>query len=145
MVTKEILNQYTDLRQEVNEVRGRIAKTEKQIAEIEEDGPVVDKVMGGEGGWQSFRIEGFPHPEYDKKKTLLNARKAILTNLEMEIAQTINQVEKFISTVEDSQMRRIIAFRFIDGKTWSEVARAMGGGNNEDNIKQAFHRFMEKT
>lgn len=108
MVTKEILIQYSDLQEEIKEVRDRIEKTENQIERIEREGAVCDKVMGGDGGLQPFKIEGFPYPEYSRKKTLLYARKATLTGLEMELLETLNQVEEFIASVTDSRMRRII-------------------------------------
>lgn len=143
MVTKEILTQYADLQQECKEVREKIKKLEKQIEKIESDGNVIDKVRGGEGGLQSFKIEGFPYPEYSRKKTLLFARKATLSELEMELLETLNEVETFISSVKDSHMRRIISLRVVDGLSWNKVADKIGGGNTEDSVKKAFYRFME--
>lgn len=145
MISKEILIQYSDLQEEVKEVRERIEKTEKQISRLEEDGNVIDSVCGGNGGIQHFKIEGFPYPEYSRKKTLLYARKATLASLEMELMETLNQVEEFIASVEDSRMRRIITLRFIDNLSWNKVADRIGGNNTEDSVKKAFYRFMENT
>lgn len=142
MVSKEILIQYSDLQQECKEVREKIEKLERQIAKIEADGAVVDKVRGGLGGLQSFKIEGFPYPEYSRKKTLLYARKATLLELEMELLETLNEVEEFIASISDSHIRRIVNLRVIDGLSWNEVARKIGG-NTEDSVKKAFYRFME--
>ena len=136
--------QYGDLQEEVKEVRERISQTEKQIMKIEEEGNVIDTVSGGNGGIQHFKIEGFPYPEYSRKKSLLYARKATLANLELELLETLNQVEEFIASVEDSRMRRIITLRFIDNLSWNKVANHIGGGNTEDSIKKSFYRFMEK-
>ncbi len=144
MVSKEILTQYNDLQEEAKEVRERIERTEKQIARIEEEGRVIDTVSGGPGGIQHFKIEGFPYPEYSRKKSLLYARKSILANLEIELLETLNQVEKFIASVEDSRMRRIITLRVIDNLSWNSVADSIGGGNTEDSVKKSFYRFMEK-
>lgn len=144
MVSKEILTQYNDLLEEAKEVRERISQTEKQIAKIEEAGNVIDTVSGGSGGIQHFKIEGFPYPEYSRKKSLLYARKSILANLELELLETLNQVEKFIASVEDSRMRRIITLRVIDNLSWNSVADRIGGGNTEDSVKKSFYRFMEK-
>lgn len=144
MVSKEILTQYNDLLEEAKEVRERISQTEKQIAKIEEEGKVIDTVSGGPGGIQHFKIEGFPYPEYSRKKSLLYARKSILANLELELLETLNQVEKFIASVEDSRMRRIITLRVIDNLSWNGVADRIGGGNTEDSVKKSFYRFMEK-
>ena len=145
MISKEILIQYSDLQEEVKEVRERIEKTEKQIAKIEDDGNVVDSVRGGDGGIQHFKIEGFPYPEYSRKKTLLYARKATLASLEMELMETLNKVEEFIASVDDSRMRRIITLRFIDNLSWNKVADRIGGNNTEDSVKKSFYRFMENT
>ena len=144
MVSKEILIQYSDLQEEVKEVRERIKKTEKQISRLEEDGNVIDSVCGGNGGIQHYKIEGFPYPEYSRKKTLLYARKATLASLEMELLETLNQVEDFIARVDDSRMRRIITLRFIDNLSWNKVADRIGGNNTEDSVRKAFTRFMEK-
>lgn len=144
MVSKEILIQYSDLQEEIKEVRQRIEQTERQIERIEREKTVCDKVMGGEGGLQSFKIEGFPYPEYSRKKTLLYSRKATLTSLEMELLETLNKAEEFIASVDDSRMRRIINLRFIEGLSWNKVADRIGGGNTEDSIRMAFNRFMEK-
>lgn len=145
MISKEILIQYSDLQEEVKEVRERIERTERQIAKIEEDGKVIDTVSGGNGGIQHFKIEGFPYPEYSRKKTLLYARKATLASLELELMEMLNQVEEFIASVDDSRMRRIITLRFIDNLSWNKVADRIGGNNTEDSVKKAFYRFMENT
>ena len=141
-ISKEILIQYSDLQQECKEVREKIEKLERQIEKIESDGAVVDKVRGGDGGIQSFKIEGFPYPEYSRKKTLLNMRKATLCELEMELLETLNDVEIFIASIKDSHIRRIVNLRVIDNLSWNEVARRIGG-NTEDSVKKAFYRFME--
>lgn len=144
MVSKDILNQYSDLLEEVKETKDRIQKIEKQIERIEREGTVIDKVMGGEGGLEAFKIEGFPYPEYSKKKMLLYSRKSKLERLEMELLENINRVEEFISGIKDSRMRRIISLRYIENLSWNKVADYIGGGNTEGSIKMAFQRFMEK-
>lgn len=144
MVTKEILIQYADLQQEVKEIREKIEKLEMQIGKIEKDGSVIDKVRGGDGGWQSFKIEGFPYPEYSRKRTLLFMRKATLSELEMELLETLNEVEIFISSIKDSHMRRIINLRIVEGLSWNNVARQIGGENTEDSVRKAFDRYMRK-
>ena len=141
-VSKAVLNQYQDLLQEIKETREKFDKIETQIADVEKEGTVKDKVTGGEGGWQHFQIEGFPYPEYSKKKTLLYARKAKLECMEVELMETINAVEEFISSVNDSHIRRIINLRFIEGLSWQGVADKMGS-NTEGSVKMAFQRFME--
>lgn len=159
MVTKEILVQYSDLVEEVKEVKKkidfletRIPKIQERINEIESGELVKDKVRGGIGGLQSFTIEGTPVKEYEERKTelmskklILNKRKSNLEELEFELLQKTNEVEEFIASLDDSRMRRIINLRFIENMTWNEVADNIGGGNTEGSIKMAFQRFMEKS
>ena len=142
-MTKELLAQYIDLKQEEKELKERIVKIQQQIDDIEAEGAVVDKVTGGMGGIQSFRIEGFPIPEYSRKKTLLCLRKANLQELEEKILVDINEIECFIATINDSHIRRIIRMRAVDGMTWNEVADRLGGGNTEDSVRMAYNRFLK--
>lgn len=144
MVTKEVLSQYSDLQEEVKEVRLKIERLEKDISKIEAGEMVIDSVSGGDGGKQHFKIEGIPFPEYSRKKTLLYARKATLQLLEDDLLEKTNEVEEFIASVEDSRMRRIINLRFLENKTWNEVADYIGGENTEDSVRKSFVRFFEK-
>lgn len=144
-VSKEILNQYTNLQKECKEVREKINKLEKQIEKIEDEGAVIDKVRGGEGGLQSFRIEGFPYPEYSRKKTLLFARKAKLSEIELDLLEKVNMVEEYISSLSDSHIRRIISLRVVEGLSWNKIAIKMGGNNTEDSVRMCYNRFIENN
>lgn len=143
MVDKNVLQQYMDLKNEIIDVRRKIADLEKQIANLE-NMTVKDKVKGGEGGLQSFNIEGFPTKEYSRKKTMLYSRKTTLALLEADIDEKILEVEKFMADIGDSRIRRIIDLRYIRNLSWNDVAAKIGGGNTEDTVKKQFYRFMEK-
>ena len=159
MISKSVLKQYIDLQAEAEEIREKISKLEKQIEnisnrikEIEDTKETVkDKVKGGLGGIQGFKIEGIPMREYEKKKSdlmvkklLLNQRKSTLEILEYQIIQQTNDVEEFIASIDDSRMRRIVNLRFIQNLSWNKVADRIGGGNTEDGIRMSFDRFMQK-
>lgn len=159
MVSKSVLKQYIDLKAEADEIKEKISKLEKQIGDIEKrikeieekSETVKDKVMGGLGGIQGFKIEGIPMREYEKrksdlmvKKLLLNQRKSTLEILEYQIIQQTNDVEEFIASIDDSRMRRIVNLRFIQNLSWNKVADRIGGGNTEDGIRMSFDRFMQK-
>lgn len=142
MISKEILIQYSDLQEEVKEVRERIERTESQIEKIEKEGNVIDTVSGGSGGIQHFKIEGFPYPEYSRKKTLLYARKATLVSLELELLETLNQVEEFIASVNNSEMRRILTMRFIDNKNFEQIGKILG--YDRTSISKKIDKFLEE-
>lgn len=144
MVSKEILMQYTDLQQEVKELREQIDRIENQLDKIKEEGSVKDSVKGGSGGIQHFVVEGFPVPSYSKKISMLRERTQKLEQRETKLLETLNQVEEFIESVNDSYIRRIINARVIDGLTWQQVAERLGETNTEGSVKMTFQRFMDK-
>lgn len=157
-ISKNILDQYSDLKKEIEEVQEKIdrldveiPKLEKRLKDIEDGEKVKDKVRGGLGGNESFNIEGIPVKEYERKKTdlftkklLLIQRKSTLEVLKLEIEQKKNDVETFIAGIEDSRMRRIVSMRFMENLSWNQVADRIGGGNTEGSVKMAFQRFMKE-
>lgn len=152
-----MLAQYSDTRKEVKEIQeriekleNRIPKLEKRISEIEDGETVKDKVYGGNGGLQGFVVEGVPLREYTDKKTelkikrmLLSERKEMLGILELELLRQTNEIQRFINSIKDSHVRRIITLRVVDELSWNEVADRMGGMNTEDSVRKAFERFVK--
>jgi hypothetical protein len=144
-LTKEILIQYAELREEVKDLRRKIESLETQIRRMEEEGAVIDCVKGGEGGIQNFKVMGFPYPQYSRKKTLYYSRKAMLETLELDYLESINQVEEFISKVDDARIRRLLNLRFIEDLTWIQVAHRMGRQHTADSCRKAVERFFEEN
>lgn len=143
-MTKNVLTQYDDLLRELKEVEQRVANVKAEIRKIEEEGEVTDMVAGGYGGIQHFTIQGFPVPEYKRKKSQLRHREIILNALKSEIEDTVNDVHVYINGIQDSHIRRIIAMRYIDGMTWKQIAKNVGGGNTEDAVRKTVERFLER-
>jgi hypothetical protein len=141
-LTKDILIQYCDLKEEAKDLRRRIDNLEKQISQIETDGKVIDSVKGGAGGIEHFKITGFPYPEYSRKKTRLYLNKAQLENAELELLEMIGMVEEYIKSIDDSRIRRIIRYRFIDDMTWAQVSVNMSGRSTDESVRKEFERFF---
>jgi hypothetical protein len=155
---KRILTQYLSEKEEIIELRSKIdylsnkiPKLENRIAEIEAGHTVKDKVRGGEGGLQSFVIEGVPYDEYNDrkaelefKKKILKQRQELLHTQEMDLILRTKEVEQFISGIDDSFTRRIITLRVLNGLKWTEIAERMGGGNTESCVKMIYQRFLDK-
>lgn len=142
-MTKEVLIQYSDIAEEVKDLRRRVEETERQLSKIESGGSVIDTVKGGSGGMQHFKVEGFPYPEYSRKKTLLYTRKANLEMLEFELLEKVNEVDEYINTLDDARIRRILRFRYIDNLSWVQVAYNMGGNCTADSVRMEHNRFIE--
>lgn len=142
MSIKELLEQYSSILKEIEDLKERIARIEKQIAKMEEKGyQVKDSVRGGEGGIQRFTIMGYPYPEYSSKQTLLKIRRQQLHKREENLLELINEVEKYISTISDSRIRQMITYKYLDNLTWVQVAHKMR--TTEDSCRKAVERFLK--
>ena len=149
---KNVLIQYTDMIEEVKDIRKRILQTEKQISRIEEEGTVKDTVSGGMGGIQHFVVEGMPVPELSRKKLPLNKQKAMLIEKENELLELMNQAEEYINSIEKSELRMMFRFYYIDGMTWLQVAHKMNQlhpkrrvAYTEDSCRMRNTRFFQEN
>ena len=143
MVTKKMLEGYIHYQKEIEEIKRKKAKLEKKIAKIEQEGAVIDTVTGGLGGIQHFKIEGVRSNKHSELRIALKGYEEKLIKREIKAMQIVNDIELFISEIDDALMRRIIDLRFIERLSWQEVADRIGG-NTEDSVRMQFERFMQK-
>lgn len=138
---KDILIQYSDLVEEVKDLRRRIQKNQDDIDKLE---TVSDSVKGTrrDGTIGNISITGFPSLRYYKLKDTLYKRQRLLTEKEGELLELINQVDDYINSIEDSRIRRIIRYRYIDDLNWVQVARKMGKKATADGCRKAHDRFF---
>ena len=81
----------------------------------------------------SFKVEGLAHT--DKLREVLIERKVKCEQLKIKI-------EEFISNIPDSRTRRVFQYRYIDGLTWQQVSRRIGG--YEESYPRKIHdRYLE--
>lgn len=125
MVSKKILIQYTDLQQEIKRMREDIQKTEDDIAKLLEEGTVCDKVKGGLGGIQGFKIEGFPVPAFERRKKILRKKMDRLIDKENELLELTESIEIFIDNIPVSRDRRIFHAIYFEDKTQQQIAREL--------------------
>jgi len=57
----------------------------------------------------------------------------------------LNRLNRYIQSIEDSQMRMILSLRYINGYNWRQIAFSIGGGNTEEGVRQMAHRFIKKN
>lgn len=147
-VTKEILKQYTALKQEEEELKRRRQSISAQILNLEEQVRIVsDTVTCGKKNkkpLRTVRIQGIdqrPAGVIVRKRKALNQLMQRLDELDAEILDTLVACEEFIKTVDDSRIRLIIRYHIIDGLTWAKTASNMN--TTEDSIRKAFDRYMD--
>lgn len=149
MISKEILVQYSDLQQEIKYLRKKIDSLQNEQANMEKN---------KKHSTVKASTKEFPYTEHNVTTsgyvglTTISERhlSSVINNeikkLELryeKLLQVTNDTMDFIESIEDSRMRMIVTYRFIENYSWNQVADAIGGGNTEDSVKKAFYRFME--
>lgn len=141
---KDILIQYNDMVEEVKDLRRRIRKLQDDIDKLE---PVKDSVKGTrrDGTIGSITISGYPVPVYYRYKNQLEKREAALRKKEAELLELVNTVEEYITGINDSKMRRILRYRYIDNMSWTKIAFRMGKKYTADGCRMLHNRFFEES
>lgn len=142
-----MLEQYSSLKMEYQDLRDEIAKLEKQIKKMETSRcQVSDSVKGTrpDGTYGSITITGFPVPDYYRRKKLLEKRKENLFEFELRLLELTNDVDDYINSLADSRMRRMIRYKFFDELSWVQVAHRMGGKYTADGCRMAVERFLQE-
>lgn len=94
-------------------------------------------------------ISGLPHAGTISDKTALAAAIAdsrqVIQNTQHLAVIEYNRLMRYIADIDDSLIRQIIRARYVDGKSWHEVAEVIGGNNTADSVRMAHNRFLGKT
>lgn len=123
--TKDVMAQYTNIKDELEKIKFEIKNTENSIAKLVEEGTVVDKVTGGLGGIQGFKIEGFPVKEYDRRKKILRNKMNRLVEKENDLLELTEGIEMFIDGIPVSRDRQIFTMICFENKTQQQVANVL--------------------
>lgn len=140
-MTKQDLEQYNDLLIECEENEIEIKKIEREIDELK-NMTVKDSVSGGFGGIQHFVIEGTPVKSYNSKINALRSTQLTMMKLQHMAIEKRDEIEKFISSVDNSRIRRIIRYKYIDCLSWYEVAERIGGKCNSESVRKELERYL---
>ena len=113
-MTKERLEQYESIKEEIKELKAEIDRRKNML--------LTDTVSGSSSDFpytkHTITIKGLEYG-IDLYSKRLDAKIKELDEERLE-------VEKWLGAVEDSLIRRIIRFKYIEGKTWQEVAFKIG-------------------
>lgn len=142
---KNILRQYADMKTEIREIESRIKKLTDKLDKINTDGNCEYTVTGGAGGLQRYKIDGFPAAEYDETSYLLSKNIRLLKERKAKVNEMLISVEQYINMIDDSAIRRIIVYKYIDGFSWVQTAQKMGRAYTEEGCRKLCERYMRKN
>ena len=123
--------QYCDLKEEIKRLEERIDRIQNQ-SEI-----VADVVQNGYKGRAVIRgVDLIRKQKLDKLNNILNERYE--KDLELQI-----EIEEFISNIEDSKLRQIFEYRYIDGFSWIQIQTILKF-KHEDTARKKHDRYIGK-
>ena len=151
---KTILSEYADMKEEIKDLRRRIAEDQKKIDQLKQT-VVSDSVSCGKKGKKPIRtvkIKGFPQMEINRRISLMKRRQAKLQMLETDLIEKQLQVEEYIQTIQKSELRTMFRLYYIDNMTWYQVALRMNQifpkrriKYTEDSCRIRHNRFLEQV
>lgn len=141
MIDRSILFEYSDLCAQVEETQiqlNKLIRAQKEAAH--------DSVKGSNPNFPyepiTFHITGLTRcisdDDVEKMRRILTARKDAAKNKRIEVEEWINTIPV--------RMQRIVRMKFIEGRTWADVALRLGVKNvSGDAIRKEFWSFLEKS
>ena len=91
---------------------------------------------------------GLPFTKNEQSKIERNAIEIADTQAELDccikkLKSEIKRIHNYINAIDDSRLRLIFEMRFIDCKSWNEVADFLGGNNTDDCVKKSCYRYIK--
>lgn len=115
-VTKELLNQYRKLKQEIP-----ILELNLKLMKETDVGLGNDTIFDYQTGYpRPQSVVGFDQKGYDRKEQILQRKK-----------EKVKAVDRWISEIDDGQVQWVFKMFYMNGMSWSRIA-IKGGYPNED-------------
>ena len=129
MTSRELKNLYY-LKKEIKQQQRRIAELEAVVTNCSTK---ITGLPSGKG--ISDKIGNYASQIADLKALLdLNLKKCFYE---------LNRLDRFIRSVEDSQMRAILTLRYSQGLSWRRVAESMGRLGDGSTERKKHNRFLK--
>lgn len=131
-MNKKILNQYTNLVKEAQKLEKRIERLRKQSSQVS------DVVQNGYK--RHAVIFGYDVIRDSKLREL----EFLLMDRKAKIIMQQTEIENYINSIKESDIRQILEYRYIDNMNWIQIQVAMGY-DHEDTARKKHDRYLEKN
>lgn len=127
-MNKEKLKRYRKLLSELELLKRQLEKIEPEF--------VADSVNGSDAEFpytkHKMNIEGYDLDSYRKRVARTNKR--IIAKMNELVAEKDSLIE-FIYRLEDTEIRQIFIYRYLDGLFWKDISNIMGYGTSTIRLK----------
>ena len=136
----DILSKCEDVKREIKDLEQRIQKLE----EAESSKIVIDSVRGSSNAFpyisRNIVIEGIEEKKESKK---LTRYKRMLEEKKDELLDITIDIEEYLKGIDNSRIRQIIRYKYIDSKNWVQIGHLMD--TSADAARMELKRFFEKN
>lgn len=56
-----------------------------------------------------------------------------------------SRLERYIAGIDDSFLRQVFTYRFVNGLPWKQVAARIGGGNSAGSVSMMCYRHLDRN
>lgn len=138
MIDIKTLEQISSLRNEVDDLQERLNNLEREHT-------VIDSVQGSGTSYPYIlhhcTIEGVEYPRRNNKQKR-KLKKLIVENT-IKLDKMLTNLEYELKKIEDSEIRRIIRYKYEDNLSWIQIMFKMKY-NSESKARTKLDRFLGK-
>lgn len=138
---KEILEDYIDACEQIQEIKREISALKKKRSTI-----IQTNVSGSNPNFpyekKHFKIQGTAITVREDSR--LRQQEKILEERQANAEHLKQQVEEWLNKIPN-RMQRIIRYKIFEGKTWEQVAAKIGRKATADSVKKEYQRFLKKS
>ena len=138
---KELLEKADSVIEEIKDIENRLKNIEKREKTI-----IGDSVTGSEKEFpyikRNFRVNGIDNKVFGSKTK--RQYKKMLKSKKNKYEKMIKQIEYELNYIENSEIRRIIRYRYYDKLSWIQIQIKMKY-NSENTARMKLERFFEKN
>lgn len=141
---KRLLEQYESLKCEIQELGDRIIELDTLRQRLQHKKDIKASVKGGAGGKQIFHMDGYNEEQADELDFLLRKDTRILKERKAQANECVVEIDQFIAALDDSRIRRMIEYRYLENMSWCKVALKMGTQYTEESCRKQVERFLKE-
>ena len=128
--------------EQISSMKKEIDVLDKRLAKAEGGAFVGDYAKDYSTGYERIiTIQGYTMRNADK----VNAILGLLETRKRELEERVLAAEQFIASLGDSRMRTLLTLRFMEGKTWRQIATRVYGVPTEDRARKCVMRFFGRS
>lgn len=144
-MNKNVLEQYTSIKKEIADLERMIADSNRKIKMYEKQ-IVSDTVTGTRDDLTigPIKITGIAQQKLDEQQELNRKRVQKMNRFKKKLENIVVEVEEYIQSIDDSEVRRIVRMRYVENLSWVRIAIYMGKGYTEDSCRIKIERYLKR-